>query len=420
MLAADVEATAGAFRLRAAVDVERGRTLVLFGASGAGKSLLLRVIAGIHPARGRISLDGEALLDSARDVEVPPQRRRLGYVPQNYALFPHLSVADNVAFGLRGRPQRERRRRVDELLDQLELDGMAGRRPAQLSGGQQQRVALARALATDPAALLLDEPFAALDAPLRRVLRRELQTLRHRYGFAVILVTHDLADACALGDAIAVVAGGEIVQIGPPEEVLTRPATPLVARLTGMRNVFPGRVVRSLPGALEVQTARFTVRTPPFPFPAGAAVYLYVRPDAVTLVREGDWPPSRRTQRSCAGESSTTSTSGHCTPSTSACSIRRPHRPLAPATPTATGPAARGRRRAARGRALRSGGRHRRPPLRRPRRRHPGAVDARPALRGAARHRRGTGRRRGCVALAAAATPPGERRDRPADRLRKV
>jgi molybdate transport system ATP-binding protein len=288
MLAADVEATAGAFRLRAAVEVERGRTLVLFGASGAGKSLLLRTIAGIHPAQGRISLDGEALLDSARGLEVPPQRRRLGYVPQSYALFPHLTVAENVAFGLRGRPQRERRRRVDELLDQLELDGMAGRRPAQLSGGQQQRVALARALATDPAALLLDEPFAALDAPLRRVLRRELQTLRHRFGFAVLLVTHDLGDACALGDRIAVVAGGEIVQVGAPEEVLTRPATPLVARLTGLRNVFPARVVRVLPGALEVQTGRFTVRTPPFPFPAGAPVFLYVRPDAVALVRPGD------------------------------------------------------------------------------------------------------------------------------------
>jgi molybdate transport system ATP-binding protein len=288
MLAADVEAIAGAFRLRAAVEVERGRTLVLFGASGAGKSLLLRTIAGIHPAQGHISLDGEALLDSTRGVAVPPQRRRLGYVPQSYALFPHLTVAQNVAFGLRGRPQRERRRRVDELLDQLELDGLAGRRPAQLSGGQQQRVALARALATDPAALLLDEPFAALDAPLRRVLRRELQTLRHRFGFAVLLVTHDLGDACALGDRIAVVAGGEIVQVGSPEEVLTRPATPLVARLTGLRNVFPARVVRVLPGALEVQTGRFTVRTPPFPFPAGAPVFLYVRPDAVALVRPGD------------------------------------------------------------------------------------------------------------------------------------
>ena len=149
-------------------------------------------------------------------------------------------------------------------------------------------MALARALATDPAALLLDEPFAALDAPLRRVLRRELQTLRHRFGFAVLLVTHDLGDACALGDRIAVVAGGEIVQVGTPEEVLTRPATPLVARLTGLRNVFPARVVRVLPGALEVQTGRFTVRTPPFPFPAGAPVFLYIRPDAVALVRPGD------------------------------------------------------------------------------------------------------------------------------------
>jgi ABC-type sulfate/molybdate transport systems ATPase subunit len=165
---------------------------------------------------------------------------------------------------------------------------MAGRHPAHLSGGQQQRVALARALATEPRALLLDEPFAALDAPLRRLLRRELQTLRHRYGFAVLLVTHDLADACALGDAIAVVAGGEVLQVGTPREVLTRPATPLVARITGMRNVFPARVARVLPGALEVQTARFTVRTPPFPFAAGAAVSLYVPPDAVALLRERD------------------------------------------------------------------------------------------------------------------------------------
>jgi molybdate transport system ATP-binding protein len=288
MLAADVAATAGAFQLRAALEVERGRTLVLFGPSGSGKSLLLRVIAGIHPARGRISLDGVDLLDSARRVAVPPQRRRLGYLPQSYALFPHLSVAENVAFGLRGRPQAARRRRVEELLVQLQLEGMAARHPGQLSGGQQQRVALARALATEPLALLLDEPFAALDAPLRRLLRRELQTLRHRYGFAVVLVTHDLGDACALGDRIAVVAGGQVLQVGTPEDVLARPATPLVARITGMRNVFPGRVVRVLPGALEVRTARFTVRTPPFPFAAGAAVSLYVPPDAVTLLRERD------------------------------------------------------------------------------------------------------------------------------------
>jgi molybdate transport system ATP-binding protein len=286
MLAADIETAAGAFRLRAVLDVPAGRTLVLFGPSGAGKSLLLRALAGIHrPVLGRITLDDRPLLDSGRGVDVPPQDRRLGYVPQSYALFPHLTVAQNVAFGLRGLPASGTRERVAGLLSQLQLDGLAERRPAQLSGGQQQRVALARALATSPRALLLDEPFAALDAPLRRVLRRELQTLRHRFGFTVILVTHDLGDACALGDAIAVLAGGAVVQVGTPAEVLTRPATPLVARLTGLRNVFPGKVNRVLNGALEVQTARFTAHTPPYPFPVGAAVHLYVRPDAVTLVR---------------------------------------------------------------------------------------------------------------------------------------
>ncbi|MDQ3699800.1 MAG: ABC transporter ATP-binding protein [Chloroflexota bacterium] len=298
MLAAELEAAAGAFRLRLALEVEEGRTLVLFGPSGAGKSLLLRAVAGVHrPVWGRITLDGRPLLDSARGVDVPPQARRLGYVPQNYALFPHLTVNQNVAFGLRGLPGAERHRRVDDLLAQLQLEGLAQRRPAQLSGGQQQRVAIARALATEPRVLLLDEPFAALDAPLRRVLRRELHTLRHRFGFAALLVTHDLGDACALGDAIAVVVGGEIVQLGSPQEVLTRPATPLVARLTGLRNVFPGRVARVLDGALEVQTARFLARTPPYPFPAGAGVHLYVRPDAVSLVRPGHEPPWQQPQR---------------------------------------------------------------------------------------------------------------------------
>jgi molybdate transport system ATP-binding protein len=299
MLAADLAAAAGAFRLRAAFEVPAGGTLVLFGPSGAGKSLLLRAVAGIHhPVRGRVTLDGRPLLDSARGVDVPPQARRLGYVPQSYALFPHFTVAENVAFGLRGLGGADRRRRVDDLLATLQLDGLAGRRPAQLSGGQQQRVALARALAPEPRVLLLDEPFAALDAPLRRLLRRELQTLRHRFGFAVLFVTHDLGDACALGDRIAVVAGGEIIQLGRPQDVLTRPATPLVARLTGIRNALPGTVTRVLDGALEVRTARFVVRTPPYPFPAGAAVYLYIRPDAVTLVRPGHDPdpdPQRAT-----------------------------------------------------------------------------------------------------------------------------
>ncbi|HEX2033944.1 MAG TPA: ABC transporter ATP-binding protein [Chloroflexota bacterium] len=286
MLVADIEASAGAFRLRAALTVERGKTLVLFGPSGAGKTMVLRSLAGIHPhVRGRIVLDGETILDSQRRVDVPPQGRGLGYVPQSYALFPHLTVAENVAFGLSHCTAAERRRRVEGLLDTLQLEGLATRRPAQLSGGQQQRVALARALAIEPRVLLLDEPLAALDAPLRRLLRRELQTLRHRFGFAMLFVTHDLGDACALGDEIAVVDGGRIVQRGRPQEILYRPATPAVARLTGMRNVFPARVTAALDGALEVTTERFTVRTPPYPFPPGAAVQLYVRPEHVVLIR---------------------------------------------------------------------------------------------------------------------------------------
>ena len=286
MLSFDLEARAGSFRLRAALSVEAGRTLVLFGRSGGGKSLLLRSLAGIHhPVQGTITLDGTRLLDSAHHVDVPPQRRRLGYVPQSYALFPHLTVRENVAFGLRSRPQAARVRRADSLLAALQLDGLAERYPAQLSGGQQQRVALARALAVEPRVLLLDEPFAALDAPLRRLLRRELQTLRHRFGFAMVFVTHDLADACALGDQIAVIDAGRVVQTGPPAEILYRPAAPAVARLTGMRNVFPARVIASVDGGLEVSTGRFTVRTLTYPYPPGTAVDLYVRPEHVVLVR---------------------------------------------------------------------------------------------------------------------------------------
>jgi molybdate transport system ATP-binding protein len=295
MLTADIETRAGTFHLKAAIEVVAGRTLVLFGPSGGGKSLLLRSLAGIHrPVRGRITLDGQALLDTTRGIETPPQVRRLGYVPQSYALFPHLTVAQNVAFGVRHLRATERRTRVEALLNTLELDGLASRRPSQLSGGQQQRVALARALMVEPRALLLDEPFAALDAPLRRLLRRELQTLRHRFGFAMVLVTHDLADACALGDVIAVVDRGRVVQTGPPQEILAHPAAPVVARLTGVRNVFPARVVAAHGGALEVATDRFTVLTPPYPFAPGTTVDLYVRPEHVALVRpEHESSPQR-------------------------------------------------------------------------------------------------------------------------------
>jgi molybdate transport system ATP-binding protein len=295
VLKAEIEAQAGQFVLQAALEVEAGQTVVLFGRSGAGKSLLLRALAGIHhPVAGKIELNGQVLLDTAHGIDQPPQVRRLGYVAQSYALFPHLTVRENVAFGLHAFGSAERRQRTDSLLHTLQLEGLADRRPAQLSGGQQQRVALARALAIEPRALLLDEPFAALDAPLRRLLRRELQTLRHRYGFSMVFVTHDLGDACALADRIAVLERGQIVQVGTPSEILYRPAPPVVARLTGMRNVFPARVVAAVDGGLQVVTDRFAVRTRPYPFQIGAAVDLYVRPEHVVLIRpEHEHDPRR-------------------------------------------------------------------------------------------------------------------------------
>jgi molybdate transport system ATP-binding protein len=175
----------------------------LIGPSGSGKTLTLRTIAGIFaPDAGRIVLDGEPLYDSEHDLDLPPQARRVGYVPQQYALFPHLTVEDNVGFGLRSVTTAERRRRIGDLLELVELTGLERRRPHQLSGGQQQRVALARALIVRPRLLLLDEPFSALDASIRQPLRDGLLELQRTLGFRALLVTHDPADAAIAGQQL--------------------------------------------------------------------------------------------------------------------------------------------------------------------------------------------------------------------------
>src|SRR5262245_35186183 len=179
--------------------------VVLFGPSGAGKSLTLQCLAGlVRPDAGRIVVNGRVFDDTAGGVHLRPQARRLGYVFQGFALFPHLSVAENVGFGLRDRPRRERRQRTAEILARVGLAEVAGHSPRQLSGGQQQRVALGRALAPDPEVLLLDEPLSALDAPLRRQLRDDLARLIREWGKTVVLVTHDLAEAYQLGERIVV------------------------------------------------------------------------------------------------------------------------------------------------------------------------------------------------------------------------
>jgi molybdate transport system ATP-binding protein len=229
--------------LDAALACKPGELLALVGPSGAGKTTILRAIAGIiRPREGRIACNGEVWFDAARNLSLPPQRRRVGLVFQDYALFPHLTALGNVTAALGHVESAARAARAHELLALVHLGGLEDRRPDALSGGQRQRVALARALARDPAVLLLDEPFAAVDQVTRRKLQRELALLRRAVAAPTILVTHDLAEAAALADSMSVLHHGKTLQHGTPDEVANRPSTPLVARLMDQPNVFAGTV----------------------------------------------------------------------------------------------------------------------------------------------------------------------------------
>ena len=237
----------GGFELRLDWAVAPGRALVLFGPSGAGKTTALRAMAGLlRPAAGRVEIDGRAVYDSAANVWLPAHRRRVGYLTQQYHLFPHLNVAQNVGYGPAADGD-DPRRRIGELLESFELSGLERRYPWELSGGQQQRVALARALATRPRLLLLDEPFAALDVGLRRTVRQELRQYISRAGpgyrpAPVILVTHDREEALSLGDEAQVIDGGRAIARGAPVDVLGQPGQAAVARLVGVENLFRMRV----------------------------------------------------------------------------------------------------------------------------------------------------------------------------------
>jgi molybdate transport system ATP-binding protein len=265
---------------------------VLFGPSGAGKTLTLQCLAGlITPRAGRIVVDGRVFFDSAAGVNVPAQERRIGYVFQGYALFPHLSVADNVGFGLRDRPRQHRARRIAEVLGQLGLDGLGERYPRELSGGQRQRVALGRALAIDPALLLLDEPLSALDAPLRRALRDELRALLSEVGTAAVVVTHDFTEAYRLGDRIVVYDAGRVVQSAPRAELLWQPASEAVARIMGIPNVLHGTVVKAAPDRIQLRwrgQLLEAVNSPTHSYlpPPEAPIAFFIRPEYVRLVRK--------------------------------------------------------------------------------------------------------------------------------------
>ncbi len=211
-------------------------TVVLFGYSGAGKSMTLQLLAGLaKPDAGRVVLDGATLYDRDARVNVAPQRRPFGYVFQEPALFPHMTVEGNVGYGLHGVSAAEREARIAEAAESFELSALMKRRPAELSGGQRQRVAFARTMVRRPSCLLLDEPFSALDAPVRGEMRELLRQVRARTGVPVVLVTHDLLEAVTMADRMLVYIGGRVVQQGTPEAVLSDPANEHVADLVASR-----------------------------------------------------------------------------------------------------------------------------------------------------------------------------------------
>jgi len=259
------------------LDAPAGQLTAILGASGCGKTTLLRLIAGFDTLdTGQITLAGRTIDDGTRAV--PPGQRRIGYVPQEGALFPHLSVAANIGFGLPRRPHRQRHHRVRELLEMVGLAELADRAPHQLSGGQQQRVALARALAPRPHLVLLDEPFSALDPALRAQLRHDLLTLLRTTATTAILVTHDQNEALSTADHLAVLHQGHIAQAGQPITLYRQPTNPTVARLTGQVNLLHGRID---PAGAHCELGTLPVRPggPRHPAPA----LIMIRPEQIHL-----------------------------------------------------------------------------------------------------------------------------------------
>jgi putative spermidine/putrescine transport system ATP-binding protein len=265
------------------LQVRRGEFLSLLGPSGCGKTTTLNLIAGFFaPTRGSVSLRGRVIND------LPAYRRNIGMVFQNYALFPHMSVFENVAFGLRIRrlPQAEIARRVREALALVQLEAYADRSIRQLSGGQQQRIAIARALAIDPLVLLMDEPLSNLDAQLRRQMRVELRRLQRQVGVTTIFVTHDQEEALTLSDRMVLMHSGRIEQVGTPIELYRQPKTLFVAQFLGHPNFFPGEIVGREGTEHTIRTPAGTVRVADqAPLAAGTPVTLVLHAESVILRR---------------------------------------------------------------------------------------------------------------------------------------
>ncbi|MGL4289367.1 MAG: ABC transporter ATP-binding protein [Phreatobacter sp.] len=277
--------------------IEQGTFLTLLGPSGCGKTTLLRLIAGFtEPSAGEIAIDG-------RDMAgLPPQRRPIGMVFQNLALFPHFSVEENIAYGLRLRNTgaAEMSRRVGLFLDLVGLSGLGARRMSQLSGGQKQRVALARSLVLEPSILLLDEPLSALDLQLRKQLQVSLKEIQKELGTTFVFVTHDQEEATLMSDSVVVMSAGRVQQFGSPQAIYARPENLFVAKFIGELNEIAGSVVSAGGGSLEIDTAVGRLNLPAasardLVAGPGAACLVCLRPERIDVRRPGDAPPGRVT-----------------------------------------------------------------------------------------------------------------------------
>ena len=268
---------------------------VLFGPSGSGKTTLLRCLAGLEqPDRGFIFRGKEVWYESSRGISLSPQQRHIGYLFQEYALFPHKTVKGNLEFGLIDCSREQRAERVSHLIDLFQLNGIEGRFPRQLSGGQLQKVALARTLAPRPRLLLLDEPLSALDDPTRGRLRSELRRLLNQVGIPTLLVTHDRVEAIALGDRLVVMVDGRIQQTGPVREVFSFPANHAVAQSVGTETLTPGEITEARNGLLTVQAGQVRITSVDPGDLGGRDVYLCIRAEDVIIERG---PTSRDSAR---------------------------------------------------------------------------------------------------------------------------
>jgi molybdate transport system ATP-binding protein len=266
-------------------------TTVLFGPSGSGKTTLLRMLAGLErPDQGRVGFGEETWFDTDRRINLPPHERRVGYVTQESALFPHMTVRRNVAFGV---PSSEQVRVVPDVLALVGVSDLADRLPGELSGGQKQRVALARAIASKPRILLLDEPLSALDATARDALRRDLGRFLRSVGIPAVLVTHDRAEALALGDEVVLIDNGRVLQQGPIADVFSRPSSVDAARVVGVEAVVPARITSRSNEGLVTLDAMGTTLTALDPGPDIDLVFACIRADEV-IVESGQGPTSAR------------------------------------------------------------------------------------------------------------------------------